>query len=252
MGEYAIHMNNEGILEFIIDRPDKRNAVSYDIMNGLRKAMDETVQNDQVKALLITGSGDQAFCSGGDLSQFHNLKTESQSYEMLSKMGSLLTRLAFLPKPTIAFINGTAIGGGCEIATACDFRVSRRTAKMGFVQGNLAITTGWGGGTLLLERLPASKALSLLMTARLEQAEALFQMGFVDEVVDEKIPVHEVPFIKMISSKSAGVLKAYKRQLLNRWNTERIEANIVEEIKQCSKLWAQDEHHMAVEQFLSK
>ncbi|PFG06828.1 enoyl-CoA hydratase/isomerase family protein [Bacillus sp. es.034] len=252
MGEYVLHMNNEGILEFIIDRPDKRNAVSYEIMNGLQKAMDECVRNDHVKALLITGSGDRAFCSGGDLSQFHNLKTEGESYEMLSKMGSLLTRLAFLPKPTIAFINGTAIGGGCEIAAACDFRVARRTAKMGFVQGNLAITTGWGGGTLLLERLPVSKAMSLLMTARLEQAEALHEMGFVDEVVDELVPVHEVPLIKMISSKSAGVLKAYKQQLLNCWNTKRIEGNILEEIKQCSKLWAHDEHHKAVDQFLSK
>ena len=252
MGEYVLHMNNEGILEFIIDRPDKRNAVSYEIMNGLQKVMDECVQNEHVKALIITGSGDRAFCSGGDLSQFHNLKTEGESYEMLSKMGSLLTRLAFLPKPTIAFINGTAIGGGCEIAAACDFRVARRTAKMGFVQGNLAITTGWGGGTLLLERIPVSKAMSLLMTARLEQAEALHEMGFVDEVVDEMVPVNEVPFIQMISSKSAGVLKAYKRQLLNRWDTKRIEANILEEIKQCSKLWAHDEHHKAVDQFLSK
>ncbi|PFA68941.1 enoyl-CoA hydratase [Bacillus sp. AFS015802] len=251
MGQYLIHMNDEGILKFIINRPEKRNAVSYEVMDGLERALEESVQNDHVKALMITGSGDHAFCSGGDLSQFHSLKTESESYEMLSKMGGLLTRLAFLPKPTIAFINGTAIGGGCEIATACDFRVSKKTAKMGFVQGNLAITTGWGGGTLLLERLPASSALSLLMTARVEGAEVLYEMGFIDELVDDIVPLHDIPLIQMISSKSAGVLKAYKHQLLTKWDKERIEKNILEEIKQCSKLWARDEHHDAVDTFLS-
>jgi enoyl-CoA hydratase len=251
LGDYLIHMNDKGLLKFIIDRPEKRNAVSYEIMEGLRKALEESVQNDHVKALLITGSGDQAFCSGGDLSQFHNLKTESESYEMLSKMGGLLTRLAFLPKPTIAFINGTAIGGGCEIATACDFRIAKRTARMGFVQGNLAITTGWGGGTLLLERLPVSIALSLLMTARLEQAEVLNEMGFIDELVDDFMPLHEIPLINMISTKPPGVLKAYKQQLLSKWDKKKIEKNILEEIKQCSKLWARDEHHEAVDQFFS-
>ncbi|MFC7784478.1 enoyl-CoA hydratase/isomerase family protein [Rossellomorea sp. GCM10028870] len=252
MGEYMIHMNEEGILQFIINRPEKRNAVSYEIMAGLEKALDECIQNDHVKALLITGSGDQAFCSGGDLSQFHNLKTESESYGMLSKMGSLIMKLAFLPKPTIAFINGTAIGGGCEIATACDFRIAKRTTKMGFVQGNLAITTGWGGGTLLLERLSASNALSLLMTARVEEAEVLYDMGFVDELVDANVPIHEFPLIKLISQKSEGVLRAYKQQLLGKWDRKRVEENIMKEISQCSKLWASDEHHEAVERFFNK
>ncbi|MCA1059275.1 enoyl-CoA hydratase/isomerase family protein [Rossellomorea aquimaris] len=251
MGEYLIHMNADGILKFIINRPEKRNAVSYEVMDGLEKALEESVHNDHVKALVITGSGDRAFCSGGDLSQFHNLKTETESYGMLSKMGGLLTRLAFLPKPTIAFINGTAVGGGCEIATACDFRIAKTNAKLGFVQGNLAITTGWGGGTLLLERLPASKALSLLMTARLEHAEALFDLGFIDEVVDHNVPLEESPLFNMISSKSIGVLAAYKCQLLAKWDKERIERNILSEIQRCSKLWARDEHHEAVEEFLN-
>ena len=252
MGEYLLHMNDKGILQFIIDRPEKRNAVSYEIMEGLEEALEESIQNDHVKALLITGSGDQAFCSGGDLSQFHNLKTESDSYKMLSKMGGLLTRLAFLPKPTIAFINGMAIGGGCEIATACDFRISKKSAKMGFVQGNLAITTGWGGGTLLLERIQSSKALSLLMTARIEKAESLKDIGFIDEVVDDNVPLNEIPLINMLSSKSAGVLTAYKRQILSKWDKKKMEENILKEIKLCSKLWARDEHHEAVNRFLSK
>ncbi|MBN8191571.1 enoyl-CoA hydratase/isomerase family protein [Bacillus sp. NTK074B] len=245
-------MDEEGVLTFTINRPEKRNAVSYEVMTGLEEAMAESIHNNQVKALVITGSGNSAFCSGGDLSQFHTLKTESESFGMLSRMGDILTRLAFLPKPTIAFINGTAVGGGCEIAASCDFRVAKRTAKMGFVQGNLAITTGWGGGTLLLERLPASKALSLLMTARLETAEVLNEIGFIDQVVDDSVLLHDIPFIQMISSKSAGVLEAYKHQLLVKWDRGKIEENILEEIKRCSVLWASDEHHQAVDKFFNK
>ncbi|MCA1062264.1 enoyl-CoA hydratase/isomerase family protein [Rossellomorea sp. AcN35-11] len=252
MEEYVLHMNEDGILQFIINRPEKRNAVSYEIMHGLEKALDECIQNDHVKAFLITGSGDQAFCSGGDLSQFHNLKTESESYGMLSKMGALITRLAFLPKPTIAFINGIAIGGGCEIATACDFRIAKRNAKMGFVQGTLAITTGWGGGTLLHERLTVSNALSLLMTARVEEAEFLHRIGFIDELVDDIVPIHDIPFIKMISLKSEAVLRSYKKQLLEKWDKKRIEENILNEIRQCSKLWAKEEHHKAVDKFFNQ
>ncbi|WP_173105459.1 enoyl-CoA hydratase/isomerase family protein [Bacillus sp. KH172YL63] len=252
MGDYTIHMDESGILRFVIDRPEKRNAVSYEVMDGLSLVLDEAVENENVKALLITGSGDQAFCSGGDLSQFHRLKTEDESYEMLNKMGGILSNLAFLPKPTIAYINGTAIGGGCEIAAACDFRIASRSAKMGFVQGNLAITTGWGGGTLLFERLPASKALSLLMTARVENTGELYDIGFIDHLVDEGLTIEESPLLQMISSKSPGVLRAYKQQLLNKWDIEKMKENMKEEIRQCAKLWAGDEHHEAVDKFLRK
>ncbi|WP_064093812.1 enoyl-CoA hydratase/isomerase family protein [Rossellomorea aquimaris] len=252
MGEYNIHINEAGILQFIINRREKRNAISYEVMEGLEKVLDECTHNKGVKLLVITGSGNKAFCSGGDLSKFHSLKTESESYEMLSKMGELLKQLAFLPIPTIAFINGTAIGGGCEIATACDFRVAKRSAKMGFVQGNLAITTGWGGGTLLFERVAPSRALSLLMTARIMNIESLYEWGYIDEIVEDSASIFDSPLFHSLSLKVPGVLKAYKKQLLNKWDRPKIEENIEMEIRQCSKLWACEEHHQAVDRFLNK
>jgi enoyl-CoA hydratase len=252
MSEYIIHKNQEGILQFIINRPEKRNAINYEVMNGLEKALKECEVNPSVKAFLITGCGENAFCSGGDLSKFHSLKTEKESYEMLSKMGSILLRLAFLPKPTLAFINGIAIGGGCEIAAACDLRIGKKGKVMGFAQGNLAITTGWGGGTLLHKRISSSKALTLLMTAELNDVETLFEMGFIDELVESTLEMNDIPLLKAISTKTAGVLTAYKQQMLIGWDRKKLEERIENEIRECSKLWATDEHHEAVERFLTK
>jgi enoyl-CoA hydratase len=252
MGEYIIHKNQQGILQFIINRPQKRNAINYEIMDGLEKALKECEKNPSIKALVITGSGEEAFCSGGDLSKFHRLKTEEESYEMLSRMGSIIIRLAFLPKPTFAFINGTAIGGGCEIAAACDLRIAKKGVRMGFVQGNLAITTGWGGGTLLHKRISSSRAITLLMTASLNFSESLFEVGFIDELVEKNTEITDLPIIKAISTKTTGVLQAYKRQLLKDWDRKKIEENIESEIRECSRLWAKDEHHEAVDRFLAK
>jgi enoyl-CoA hydratase len=252
MGEYIIHKDEKGILHFIINRPEKRNAINYEIMDGLDKALKECHVNSSVKAFVITGSGEEAFCSGGDLSEFHRLKTEEESYEMLRHMGDILTRIAFLPKPTFAFINGTAIGGGCEIAASCDIRVARKGIKMGFVQGNLAITTGWGGGTLLHKRINSSRAISLLMEASLNEAEFLYEIGFINELVGEKGDMRDLPLLKAVSTKTAGVLKAYKKQQLNDWDRTVMEKNIESEIRECSRLWALEEHHKAVDRFLAR
>jgi enoyl-CoA hydratase len=252
MGEYNIHKDEKGILHFIINRPEKRNAINYEVMDGLDKAINECNVNPSVKALVITGSGEEAFCSGGDLSEFHSLKTEEESYEMLRRMGGILSRIAFLHKPTFALINGTAIGGGCEIAAACDIRIARKGVKMGFVQGNLAITTGWGGGTLLYKRISSPRALSLLMEASLNEAEFLYEIGFINELLGESEDIGELPLIKAVSSKTAGVLQAYKKQQLNSWDRAVMENNIECEIRECSKLWAKDEHHKAVDSFLSR
>ncbi|MGR3763752.1 enoyl-CoA hydratase/isomerase family protein [Rossellomorea sp. NS-SX7] len=252
MGDYIIHKNQHGVLQFIINRPEKRNAINYEIMDGLEKALKECEGNPSIKAFVITGSGEEAFCSGGDLSEFHRLKTEEESYGMLSKMGRILIELAFLPKPTLAFINGTAIGGGCEIAAACDLRIAKKGVKMGFVQGNLAITTGWGGGTLLHKRITSPRALSLLMTASLYETETLVEMGFINELVGRTEDFKDLPLLNALSSKTTDVLQAYKQQQLNGWDRKNMEKNIESEIRQCSKLWAMDEHHQAVDRFLAK
>ncbi|TFE03590.1 enoyl-CoA hydratase/isomerase family protein [Jeotgalibacillus sp. R-1-5s-1] len=238
------------VLVFKISRPDKRNAVNYEVMDGLAEAIQLAEQDDHIKALLITGEGEKAFCAGGDLQSFHALKTQSEAYEMLSKMGDILYRLAVLPKLTVAFINGTAIGGGCEIAAACDYRVAKKGAKLGFVQGDLAITTGWGGGTLLYERLVPSQAFRLLTEANIHTAEQLFEAGFIDATLQDETLEAVIASIKRRIDKSPGVLSAYKNMLIEKWKRGDLEQRMKNEVHQCSVLWESEEHHKAVEQFL--
>lgn len=173
---------------------------------------------------------------------------------MLSKMGAVLFKLFFLEKPTVAALNGTAVGGGCEIATACDFRIASSHVKVGFVQGSLGITTGWGGSTMLFERFKKQTAMEMLMTCQRYSAKQAFELGFIQRIFDEDKPFDEAfmqyvaPFIRQ----SAPVLSAYKKRWIDQFDKAEVKARFEREIDECSTLWASDEHHEAVERFLAK
>ncbi|MGE1161894.1 enoyl-CoA hydratase/isomerase family protein [Peribacillus simplex] len=255
-GEYVYQMikvekDIRGIMKILINRPEKRNAVNYQLMDELKSILSKAARDDEVKLLVLTGAGSEAFCSGGDLSEFQDLHTEEEAFAMLSKMGEILYTLAVFPKPTFALINGSAVGGGCEIATACDFRLAKSGAKLGFVQGTLGITTGWGGASLLLEKIPEQKALKLLLDAKIHKAEEAKEFGFVDEIVGEGLDGWE-KFAEDFLRHETGVLMAYKRLLVQKWEYSGLRGRMDAEIRECSKLWASDEHHDAVGRFLNK
>lgn len=246
---FQIDEHKNGVLIFTITRQNKRNAVDYEVMEGLKEAI-EWAKNPNIKVLVVTGEGDQAFCSGGDLSIFHELKTEDQAYQMLSKMGNILYELLMLPKPTIALMNGTAVGGGCEIATACDFRIAHKNIQAGFVQGNLAITTGWGGGTILLEKLPLTESMKMLIEAKKHSVDELLQIGFIQSVYEGEHMDGLQQFLTDILSKETGVLSAYKEMATRKWRESNIEDRIVKEIRNCAILWESEAHHNEVEKFV--
>ena len=237
----------ESILQLTINRPDKRNAISYEVMDELDAAIDWAKKDERVKILLIRGAGEQAFCSGGDLSEFHALETEEAAFGMLSKMGQVLYKLATFPKPTIAYINGTAIGGGCEIATACDIRIAKKGVKMGFVQGHQAITTGWGCGTILTEKLSPANAMALLWSAGIMLPEEAMKLGFISEVTEDDEQV--LTILERYNDKQGEVLQAYKNMLVHKWEQTNLRERMMEEIKVCAKLWEKEEHLLAVKQF---
>ena len=166
---------------------------------------------------------------------------------MLSKMGQVLYKLATFPKPTIAYINGTAIGGGCEIATACDIRIAKKGVKMGFVQGHQAITTGWGCGTILTEKLSPANAMALLWSAGIMFPEEAMKLGFISEVTEDDEQV--LTILERYNDKQGEVLQAYKNMLVRKWEQTNLRERMMEEIKVCAKLWEKEEHLLAVKQF---
>jgi enoyl-CoA hydratase len=251
MADYLLKKTKEGALIFTINREEKRNAVNYEVMDGLKEAMEEAEGNEEIKVLVITAAGEKAFCSGGDLDIFHGLKTEEQAYSMLKKMGDILYQLSVFPKLTVALINGSAAGGGCEIAAACDFRIARKGVKMGFIQGKLAITTGWGGGSLLMEKIPYANALYLLGTAGLYQSEKMYELGFVNYLVEHTEIQPALQLMDRFLARDGSVLTAYKQAVKEKWEAGHLRTRMEKEIRKCAELWAKDEHHLAVEEFLS-
>jgi enoyl-CoA hydratase/carnithine racemase len=151
-----------------------------------------------------------------------------------------------LPVPTYALINGTAIGGGCEIAAACDHRWALPHAKLGFVQGNLGITTGWGGASMLFEKIPVANALQMLTSSTIYTAEEAENLGFIQKVVN----LSETNQIHSNLVTSSGVLSSYKAALISKWMLTNLKERMLAEIEQCAILWEQDEHHDAVAKFL--
>lgn len=251
MDSYIISKEKDGVLLFTINRPERRNAIDYDVMSGLEKAIEMADAND-VKVFAVTGAGSQAFCSGGDLSAFHRLRTEEQAYGMLSRMASILYKLLVLPKPTIAILNGSAVGGGCEIASACDFRIGREGMKAGFVQGSLAITTGWGGGSILLEKLPQHIAMKMLLDARIYTAEELREFGFIHHIYKGQPIDACLSFMEGSMNKETTVLEAYKTLLNKKWEQFSMRERMEEEAARCAVLWEDEVHHNKVDEFMNK
>lgn len=240
------------IATFTICHPERRNAISTAVADGLETFLSIVEKEDATRFVIITGS-DGMFCSGGDVVEYQSLWTAADAHPMLSRMAGLLYRLATLPVPTIAHINGTAVGGGCEIATACDYRIMKREAKAGFIQGTIALTTGWGGATLLLEKVAQYDAqLSLLSEARVQTAQQLADIGWVTHVYesDESSPVQD--FLQAQQKIHPSVHRAYKKIAIQKWEASQLKERMLAEAKNCASLWEADVHHEAVARFLNK
>lgn len=249
---YTIKIMDE-IIMFEINRPAIHNAINGEVLEGFKQLIHMIKTNDTIKLAVVTGAGEKSFCSGGDLSVFHQLKTEKESYGMLSETANILYALATLPVPTIALVNGTAVGGGCEIATLCDYRLVKKDAKCGFIQGKLAITSGWGGGSYLFEKgMKHDDVLRMLTEAVPYSADYLLSIGWATELFegDKLDALHN--FTKKMVVPHSSVLKAYKALAVQKWEQTKLYERVMKEVANCAVLWAQDIHHDAVDAFLRK
>ena len=163
-----------------INRPDKRNALNGDTRAAFIEAL-EAQRGAETRVIVVTGAGDKAFVAGADIGEFEG-RTPMDQFDVMSRP-SIFDAIEAFPKPVIAMINGFALGGGCELAMACDLRIAADTARLGQPEVNLGIIPG-GGGTQRLPRLVgAGAALKLLYTGELIDAAEALQIGLVDEVV---------------------------------------------------------------------
>lgn len=164
-----------------INRPDKRNALNIKTREEGAAALEELRADDSVGVVVITGAGDKAFIAGADIAEFAGRTAISQRAVMVGR--SLFTAFDTFPKPIIAMINGYCLGGGCEVALACDIRIASANASFGQPEINLGIIPG-GGGTQRLTRLVGEgKAMEMILTGEIIDAQTAFRIGLVNHVV---------------------------------------------------------------------
>lgn len=166
----------------MIDRPAVRNAIGFATVDELDRALDEVEASDAA-VLVIRGGGDRAFVSGGDLKELSAVRTHEQAEAMATRNRTVLDRVAGLPIPVIAALNGHALGGGAEVAVAADIRIAASDITIGFNQVSLGIMPAWGGAERLAQLVGRSRALLAVLTGTRYDATAAERIGLIDVVV---------------------------------------------------------------------
>lgn len=171
-----------GVATLSINRPKSRNALALQTMAELDQALD-AVMAGRARVLVVRGVGAKAFCAGGDLKELEQMRSAVDAAAMARRMRATLDRLPQLPIPVIAGLNGDALGGGAELAVACDFRVAVSHARISFAQVTLGIMPAWGATERLAELVGRARALRLLLGGQAVSATDALQVGLVEEVV---------------------------------------------------------------------
>ena len=173
---------NDGIAVLTLNRPEVRNALDYVTWDEIRAGMRELRFNDDAHVIILTGAGGKAFASGADIKAL-NARTVSE--QMNSEVNEILYEITMHKKPVIAAVDGYALGGGCELAMACDIRIATKKSKFGQPEVNLGIIPG-GGGTQRLQRLVGiGKAKELIFTGDIISAEEAERIGLIEKVVED-------------------------------------------------------------------
>ncbi len=243
-----------GVLRVLLNRPEKRNALSRALLKCIEDAFTEQAANNSLLAAVITGAGDKSFAAGGDLADLGTVRTPEATREMAAGARAALDAIRNFPLPVIAALNGDALGGGAELAVACDFRVAAAHARIGFLQSRLNISSAWGGGGDLMELIGSKRALKLLCTAEIVPPEKAIEIGLFDEVAGATRTLEETlkGFIDPLEKKSAQVLRAYKGMAIEarRWSS-RAEFDVVER-DAFVETWVHPDHWAVADNILKK
>lgn len=237
----------DGLLVVTIDRPAKRNPLSLGVLESIRRAFTQHARSSDVNLAIVTGSGDKAFASGGDLDELSTYRTrqEAESFSLHGK--AALNAIRSFPVPVVARINGVALGGGAEFALACDMRFAASHAKIGLIHGRLKIAPSWGGGHDLIRLVGPSRGLMLLAEATVLEASGALDAGLFDDVCPEDRDFE--PWfqdrIRNLRKNPPHVMRAYKAaacRMRARGDADAMETEIFSEV------WVHQDHWAAVEE----
>ncbi len=212
-----------------LNRPQSLNALSYAMLRELAAAFDQ-IENSDARALIITGAGEKAFCAGADIGELMG-RTIEQEYAGTFLGQTIFSRLERLRTPSIALVNGYALGGGCELSLACTFRLATPRARFGLPEIKLGLVPGYGGTQRLPRLVGLGTALDIMMSGRFVEAEEAARIGLVNRVVAEDPLRQAIAYARQFTSFSLLALKLIRDSAMRGIDTTlaeglRIEADL--------------------------
>ena len=238
---------DDAVAILTIDRPDALNALNVETLSGLRDALRGL--GDDVRVVVLTGAGDRAFAAGADIKYMSGLDVTGA--KEWGALGHETTRLLeTIPQPTIAAINGFALGGGCELALACDVRYASTKAKLGQPEINLGIIPGWGGTQRLARVCGVGVAKELILTGRTVDADEALRLGLVNAVHDPVLD-KALETARLLASKGPLALAAAKAAV-NRALAGDAERNLAAEADDFGELFASEDAREGLAAFAEK
>jgi enoyl-CoA hydratase len=244
-------LREDGVAVVTINRQEALNALDLPTLTELRDRLRELAEDADVRVVVLTGAGEKAFVAGADIKYMSGLGVEeAKAWGQLGHEAARL--LETMPKPTIAAVNGFALGGGCELALACDVRYAARSAQLGQPEINLGIIPGWGGSQRLARTSTLGFAKELIFTGRLVDAEEAERRGLVDAVFEPgELLAKTLETARLLASKSPGALAAAK-EVVNRALQGDHAANLEAEADRFGELFATEDAKEGMTAFVEK
>lgn len=203
---------NDSIATICLSRPDKRNALSYDMWNTLLSLLEKVEEDRDIRVLVLRGVDETAFSAGADISEFKSLRSTAEGAKQYRKVTmEAEKRLSELSKPTISLIQGYCVGGGCELAVACDFRFSDVSGKFGITPSKLGFVYHFAGTKNLVDLVGPAKAKDILFSGRILDAEEALLIGLIDRVYQpEEIVEKTYEYAKLLARNSQTTIHGVK------------------------------------------
>ena len=228
----------ENVGTITINRPDVRNALSTQVLGDIRGALAEFRYDDEVGVVVFTGAGDRAFAAGADINE---LRERTFLDALASLMQAVYDEIEDYEKPTIAAVNGLALGGGCELAMACDIRIASENARFGQPEVNLSIIPGAGGTQRLARLIGKGKATEMILTGEIIGAEEAHRVGLVTRVISSDELVDAVrETARSIMSKGPLAIRLAKLAIRTGFETDLKTGLVIERLAQAVLLTSED------------
>ena len=209
-----------GILTLILNNPSKLNCMGFAMLKQMNEIICEAEEKDEIKVILIKGAGEKAFSTGADLKEFKSL-TPAEEVKWIELGNSVFNKIESLNKPTVAFIEGYAIGGGLELALACDFRIGTPRAVLSSPELQHGWLPGWGGMTRMRRLFGESVAKEVIFLCQKIDAEKALQLGMLTRIVESETSDEFTKLIQHLKSVNSSVFAMAKAAIADEFRTTR-------------------------------